>query len=356
MEIGSEFWLESEKIIYSKDTGWLEKYGNYQLTSSGRGAIYLLLEEINPKKRKILLPSYICDSVISPFVHHGYQCAFYELNEDLSPSINSIMSHDDIGVFLHMGYFGFPTNDNLKNIILNLKNRNTIIIEDVTHTLFSETQTLLDNDYYIASIRKWMGLPSGGFFASKHELNSLKHKVLLPNNFAEIRKKALLLKYQYLLTGDLGIKQEYETLFRLGENMLIHEECPSNIDAFSKNILDRLDISLLSENRKNNFIYLMEHLKEFQKITPVFATLPDTVCPLFYPIYIENRNDIKNLLIKFQIFCPVHWNVPEVLEITEFRSVQNIYQKILSIPCDQRYGKEHMKRIITVFRELYTIF
>ena len=64
------------------------------------------------------------------------------------------------------GIFWFSTNDNLYTIISDLKSSGTIIVEDVTHTLFSKFERYPENDYYVASLRKWAGLPSGGFLAS----------------------------------------------------------------------------------------------------------------------------------------------------------------------------------------------
>jgi hypothetical protein len=76
MEIGSEFWLEdpwvnddlASQIGQTGEIKWLNKFGNIVLTLSGRDAISLLLQEIKPRVKTVLLPAYICDSVIMPFI------------------------------------------------------------------------------------------------------------------------------------------------------------------------------------------------------------------------------------------------------------------------------------------------
>ena len=82
MEIGSEFWLNSlPNVSRNKVPKWLNKLGNSILTSSGRGAINLLLQQVNPQYKSVLMPAYICESVILPFVENGYTCYFYKIDE-----------------------------------------------------------------------------------------------------------------------------------------------------------------------------------------------------------------------------------------------------------------------------------
>lgn len=62
------------------------------------------------------------------------------------------MSIKNLGLFLHMEYFGFDTNSNLTSVLQELKKQSTIIVEDVTHTLFSNINRFTENDYYVGSI------------------------------------------------------------------------------------------------------------------------------------------------------------------------------------------------------------
>ncbi|UJF26177.1 hypothetical protein [Planococcus sp. 107-1] len=173
MEIGSEFWLESvDENSKRKTPDFLKEYKNVILTSSGRGAITHLLQQMQPKRKSALLPAYICESVIIPFIEMGYECNYYEVDENLIPSIESIREYEDVGVFLHLGYYGFPTNSNLEDVLKSFYENSTIIIEDVTHTLFSKYKRSKFNHFYVGSIRKWFGIPSGGFLASKDIIDS----------------------------------------------------------------------------------------------------------------------------------------------------------------------------------------
>jgi selenocysteine lyase/cysteine desulfurase len=351
MEIGSEFWLDDVLTEKIREAQWVRKFGNTVLTTSGRGAISLLLQEVNPRFKSILLPAYICDSVILPFRKNGYYCSFYDINKDLSPVIETIRENRKVGIFLHMGYFGFSTNNNLMEVIKEFKRSSAIIIEDVTQTLFSDFKRYEENDYYIASVRKWMGLPSGGLLASP--VREIKNTLPEDKSFASIRKEALLLKAEYIHKKDESLKKQYLNLFSHGERILSEEPYPYRIDSLSNNIMNGIDVNKLVKSRNNNYQRLKKGLKGIEFIEPVFKNVPENTCPMFYPVYLNNKRDqIRERLSSQQIYCPIHWSRPEEFSANNFKNARDIYNTVLSIPCDQRYDWRDMDRIISVLSEL----
>jgi hypothetical protein len=349
-EIGSEFWLnDTPDELDSEIPDWINQFGNATLTSSGRGAISLFLQKIQPKFKTALLPAYVCDSVIIPFIEQGYICYYYDLNERLIPDIESINSYNDMGVFFHMGYYGFPTNNQLSDVIQKLKAKGSIIIEDVTHTLYSDYNRSEYNDYYVASLRKWFGLPSGGVLVSVNGYISEPSE--LNEYLADIRRQALLIKGDYIVRPNAALKSQYLSLFELGEEFLDRDVTPYQIDVISKKLIGTLNSSRLIEKRRENFSILFEGIRLMNYIDSVFLSLPDNVCPMFFPIYLNtNRNKIRQRLIEHEIYCPIHWPIPSQIGHIQDRNALEIYNKILSIPCDQRYGTKDMERIISTLR------
>lgn len=57
-----------------------------------------------------------------------------------------------------MNYYGF-TKSEMKSEIEYFKNIGSIVIEDITHSLLNINNS--NADYGVASIRKWMAIPSG---------------------------------------------------------------------------------------------------------------------------------------------------------------------------------------------------
>jgi len=351
MEIGSEFWIESIPLISDElkinMPNWINKFGNYVLTSSGRGALSLLLQNIKPKVKSVLLPNYICESVITPFINNEYKIYYYSINKDLEPDLSSLPTSKDIGVFLHIGYFGFCTNYILKDVLKHYKNQGTIIVEDLTHTLFSNYERTNQNDYYIGSIRKWFGLPSGGILISTH--NKINNNLSLNKQFSNMRETALLLKSSYIISGDEKLKIKYLQLFHDAEVCLDHDVEPYKIDSTSIKLISMLDDKELIKKRKENFNTILKNLKCSNNIEPIFYNLPFDVCPLFFPIFIQKDRDIiKNVLIDNKIYCPIHWPIPNILKSHSLNSSHYIFDHILSIPCDQRYTIDDMLRIVTI--------
>jgi len=347
-EIGSEFWLDNIiNVSNSNRKDWLTQFGEITLTASGRGAITLLLQQVKPKYKTALLPSYICNSMILPFIEEGYYCYFYKINYDLSPDIESIDLSKKIGIFVHMGYYGFPTNANLSNVIEDFRSRSTIIIEDVTHTLFSKYDRNLQNDFYVGSIRKWLGVPSGGFLGSK-ELE-IKNIESTNDYFSELRLQALLEKSEYIKTNDNELKLSFLDKFAIAEELLAKDLSPYQIDNISLNIINSLDINDLVNKRRSNFQFLSAEMTKFKEIKPFFNELSNNICPIFYPIMIkEGRDYVQKELIKNRIYCPIHWPKPDQIENKSLE----IYNSILSIPCDQRYDVSDMKRILSILKTI----
>ena len=65
-------------------------------------------------------------------------------------------------------------------------------------------------------------------------------------------------------------------------------------------------------------------------------------CPLFVPILYKNRNELREYLIKKEIYCPIHW--PKPFKENEISNL--LYEKEISLVCDQRYTADDMKRIV----------
>ena len=355
MEIGSEFWIERdlEENISYKSQNWLNKYGEIVLTSSGRGAISLLLSElIKPRFKKVLLPSYLCESIILPFVKAEYEIIYYNVDEFFSICIEDIIKNSEVDIFFHMSYFGFATNNNLNEIISYLKSKSVIIFEDVTHSLFSSQVNQFDNDYVCGSIRKWFGVPGGGFLASKKNID-----VELAEGgyeFINLRKSSLLLKKEYMQNNNKALKEKFLSGFNEAEKILDKDIKPYKIDDYSELIIKSIDSNYIYDNRRKNYMYLLENLKQIKAIKIIFSNIEEGFVPMFFPIYIKNHRDtLRKVLTEKMVYCPIHWSVPSQLEGKIDNANHIMYNSILSIPCDQRYKVEDMENIVTIIKNFF---
>lgn len=350
-EIGSEFWINNSNIPKKSNElpSWLENFGHVTLTTSGRGALSLLLEQVNPSLRRVLLPAYICESVILPFEKAGFELSYYNVDKQFTPDDIELIKSANIGIFLHMGYFGYQTNAILAEIVSELKSKSVIVIEDVTHTLFSN-HNLIVNDFVFGSIRKWFGIPSGGFMASDKNMN-----YELPNDssdFIDLRVRSLNEKFEYIISRNISKKARYLSGFKAAEQILDEDVKAFKIDEISENLIQGLDDELLQNRRRTNYEALINGLDDLSGIEVIFSKLENNMTPFFFPIYIKNnRNELRRYLTKQDIYCPVHWPISKQLKGHMSNGTKEIYNSILSIPCDQRYLVEDMTRVTDEIRK-----
>ena len=334
-EIGGEFLIEHNDTVYNQYIDIVNFYGkNHILLDSGRSALKLIAKNI--ERKTIYLPNYICESVIQPFKLYGFEIYFYNINQDFQPQLNTIDLNKKIGAFLHMGYFGFDTNNNLNDIIKKLKKTGTIIIEDITHTILSKNKLDFKSDYYIASLRKWIGIYDGAVLITDSEIKELK----LPNNneLLKLRKVADKQKNDYL--NNMTTSKKYLDVYMEAEKTLNGLNVYSISDE-SKLILATTDFSKIQMIRRNNYKTLRDKLANYNSLQ-----LKKHTVPLSFPMLTEKRNSIRKELIKEQIFCPIHWPRPK-------DTGENIlFDLEISIPIDQRYNLNDMTNILTKINKI----
>lgn len=319
IEIGSEY----PKCEYESGNG-LTFPEPGSLVFSGRTAIEAVLNCI-PVANTALLPSYCCDSMIEPFRKAGLSIDFFDVNFDKDFYIGSLKSSD---VLLWNNYFGFE---------LDMPEFDGIIIEDITHSLFSKKQYYQRSDYYVASIRKWEPVLSGGYCSIPTSYSEP------PQEFLDKKLRAMELKAAYL-DGAPTRKESYLSLFQESNEWLANNYSHLSIDDYSREYLEHVDVVEQRAIRRSNAEVLYRELEG--KVQFMFS-IEQMDCPLFVPILLPNNRDrVKKHLIENNIYCPVHWPHPNA------DCESNIYDMELSLICDQRYGEEDMMRIVDTILEV----
>lgn len=328
-EIGSEF----HKV--SPDSGHGFSYPlPGSLVFSGRTAIETVLREITWAK-KAILPSYCCYSMIQPFRNAGIEVEFYPVYFENRLKIElNIPENTDI--ILWCNYFGFtvPMPD--------LSEFRGVIIEDITHSLFSEYCYHTQSHYLVASLRKWEPINCGGYCSTVNGEIHYEPTIPPPQEYVRLKTAAMELKKEYLLDLDKEKKTRFLSMFEESNLWLAENYSGLSIDPWSKEYLSTVDVEEQRQIRRRNAKVLYEGLeKKAQFLFPI----EDMDCPLFVPVLSHNRNGARKVLTFNQIYCPVHWPRPDGCD-------SNLYEQELSIICDQRYNEEDMERIVSVLKLL----
>lgn len=345
MEIGSEF--EWKEAIYDDDHNitWLPQGMDYVFTFSGRTAIEVALNSIDKKKRA-LLPSYCCDSMIEPFRKQGIDYSFY-LVEQSSCGIRIKINEEELAhadILLICNYFGFKSYFP-QEVLQQFHKKGGIIIEDITHSLLSVAQFCDNSDFLVASLRKWGAILDGGYCCSMNSL--LEKPTKLPScEFSKLKATAMHMKTAYL-NGERVEKKAFLDMFSQSNLMLAAEYSGRLISTESYKLLNTWDIPLIKEKRIHNAVVLYDELIKLKNVKCLFK-ISDMDCPLYVPVLVEHKNrfEIRNYLTQHGIYCPIHWTCPKDQPKSE------LYKTEISLICDQRYDTQDMRRIVEVLKGL----
>ena len=246
----------------------------------------------------------------------------------------------------------------MDSAIETFKGRDVIIIEDITHRLLNEQNYCIKADYLIASLRKWFPLPSGGL-AVKMDGDFKEVKTTgPPARLISNKIEAMNQKAEYIAYGhgkgeyEKELKNSFLALFCEFNTGIIKTYKNARIDSVSKSLLSAIDVAAIKKQRRQNAQYLHRELKETRYIRFLFKKADfQRDCPLFVPIMVESsaRESLKKYLIANDIFCPVHWPMPNRLSLTT--QTEKLYKQQLSLICDQRYDHKDMERITEVMEE-----
>lgn len=299
-----------------------EYYADLTALNLGRTALLHLLAQRN--YTEILLPYYLCDSVISACKSLNIKVSFYHLDENLVPQTGVLP--ENACLYL-VNYYGQLTDEK----ILEYRKKYNRILVDHTHAFYQRPLEAVDTIY---SCRKFFGLPDGAYLSGEHVTADA-----LPEDFSASRMEHILGRYEK------GGHAYYDVMLKNAASF--HEEEPRRMSRLTHNLLRGINYKACAEKRSQNYDVLASVLSDSN---PLPFVKPEV--PMCYPYYTADGPKIRAALARQKIYVPVYWkNVTETMpeDSIEYRYASNI----LPLPCDQRYSEEDMKRILTVLQSLH---
>ena len=349
MEIGGFFPYEE---LQKEENGYIDLVcpdaGDVRHLMSGRCAIYLCLQDslLTDPKKAAYLPAYTCETVSGCFVKAGYRIYYYDVDEHLAPIFDENLI-GEISFLLICGYYGFSTYD--EDFVKRCHSRGVTVMQDTTHTAFSPHEACPEADYIAVSLRKWMGVISGGLAIKRNGTFKVSP---LPADMEHlsIRQEALTKREQYEKLGDETLNKESADAFWKAEWMLREIFDMQEGDADSLYRIKHYPLDTAVQKLRENYAWLLEHLPKNPAVRPIFPELPEDVCPMFFPFLCDDRESLMKHLAANQIPPKVYWPVPPFIHIEEYPHAQYIYEHVMSISCDQRFSLEDMARVAEAFQ------
>jgi hypothetical protein len=241
-------------------------------------------------------------------------------------------------VVLFIDYFGFPAP---RDLLARASRRGACVVEDACQALLTENVGQ-NADFVLFSPRKFLGVADGGILSPRGErrIPSIDWKTV-PNAWWRTSMGAATGRAAFDRGGsDRGWHEQFQ-----------RAEATAPIGPFPKSALSRaalanhFDYREIAARRRENYAYLAAKLPGFA----LFSDLEEEVVPLGFPALFENRDQVRSALFADEIFPPIHWPIDAVVP-REFRASHRLAGKILTLPCDQRYGLATMERMADVVK------
>lgn len=309
------------------EEGGLFPHQDGVLLNTGRNALEYILRSISEVKH-LYLPYYTCEVVLEPIEKLNIPYTYYHINQQFE-IVDDI--HPQEGEYIIANnYFGIKD-----AYIQQLAERyGDHLIVDCAQAFFAKPISGIKAFY---STRKYVGVADGG----------VAYLGNLPNDRVEINEiersddhdSHLLKRKQF--GAEAGFA-DYQANEKKLDNQPIRL-----MSANTKWILDHIDYDKVIARRRENFQYLHDSLAEKNQLQlPAFDTF---VCPMVYPYMEKSDRNIRKLLIDNKVFVAKYW--PNVEHADSFELDCDMANNVIPIPCDQRYGRVDMDRIIEIIKQ-----
>lgn len=297
-----------------------EFHKNAVRLNSGRNAFEYILR--SRKYKKIYLPYYTCDVILGPLQKLNIEYHFYAIDSSFKPIFDFNTIEQD-SAFVYTNYYGL-----CDNIVEDISKSCFNLIIDNAQSFFSKPINGIDTFY---SPRKFFGVPDGGYLYTDK---------IIDNTF-EI--DVSYNRCEHLLGRIDRSAEKFYGIFIHNDESLNMQPI-KQMSKLTHRLLSSLDYDYIKTERRNNFLYLHEQLRETNKLN---LKIDDNTVPMVYPFLADNGKELKVKLIENKIFVATYW--PNVLNWAEKDSFEyNLTGNLLALPIDQRYSKDDMNRIIEV--------
>jgi GDP/UDP-N,N'-diacetylbacillosamine 2-epimerase (hydrolysing) len=333
------------------------------LTSSGRGAFRVILEDLNLGNKRVLVPDYLCGEAILPILRElGLKYEFYPVDSNLKIDPLSLMDRIDstVGALVLVNYFGMTDHTSFAKAVKAQYPDLTLILDDAQGLFDFHFNTVQEHwaNYRFGSFQKFFAIPDGGIAQGKKGFKKSFEK-LRESSHDYIYLAASALKYQ-TLAGSFPVElsgnaeNSFVKLFHMCGSRVTNDI--ETIGEFSEKHLAYIPFDLWATKRRSNFQFLDKNISKLPYLSPLFSNgLQEKMVPLAYPVKVDPkfRNRLVEQLKEHRIFCPIHW--PAVDEVSKLKNSEavRLSECIFSIPIDHRLDEEDLVRLLAAVDHSY---
>jgi len=342
MFVGGEFyydtrWLTDKRTISTENMTFL---------NGGKACLVVISDYLlDHGVKKILLPSYLCPTIVTTLERCGLSCDYYQINPDFSIDLDDLAQKAvDHQTIYFINYFGFLHPLAVRNYLSSLRQKGVIVVEDNAQAGFNDQPT---GDFILNSMRK-LAAYDGGYLITPFDVKPYIKKYQGISN----RRLAVIRQYReqladYLFQG-IDIHNELEQMYKLAE-YYYETDLVIEGDLHERRQIEQLDWKEIKRVRRENYLYMLSLLSGISELSPVFPTLQPEIMPLGLPVYVSDvsRDWLINELGNSGIGLTIHWG--ELLIDPRLNGnpiAVNMASKILTLVIDQRTSHKQMDYLV----------
>lgn len=297
------------------------------LLNTGRNALEYILRSIGNVKH-VYLPYYTCEVVLEPLGRLNIPYTYYHINSSFE--IADELNPQEGEYIIANNYYG--TKDTYIEKLAAQYGDHLIV--DCAQAFFAKPLHGIKAFY---SMRKYVGVADGGVAYLGNLSNDLIEVKELENT--DDHDSHLFKRKQF--GAEAGFAD-----YQVNEKKLDNQ--PIRLMSFqTKWLLDHVDYDKVMARRRENYEYLHNALGVLNAL--MLPDLDSFACPMVYPFMSKTDRNLRKELVDNKVFVAKYW--PNIKEKEGFDAEYNLAMNVFPIPCDQRYVKDEMDRIINLIIE-----
>ncbi|WP_164701576.1 hypothetical protein [Modestobacter sp. KNN46-3] len=318
----------------------------YRYVESGRQALAVVEAALRASGfTRLLVPEYLCDSMVQPFAVAGWQLVPVPVDADLQvvpAGVAAALGPARTTAVLHAAYFGRPTPAALRAQLRVAQDHGAVVVADETHLALAPEHGIAD--IRMASLRKLLPVADGAYVRLPPELepptgvvdvqSGMSAAAPEDNGVTRIRTAAMVAKVGHL--GGDGKDRAHLPLFTAAEELVETRTAPRPMSRASRRLLAQLDLATVARRRQDNAAALAGALTGVPGCRVVTPPTAGSV-PSHLLLQVEDAPALQRALAATGVFCPRHWPPSEL--VPQRRPWPTCY---LSVPVDQRYEPADM--------------
>ncbi len=330
-----------------------------------RNAIYYLflaLKSVRPRL-SVLVPDYHSGNEVLALRAAGAAVHFYPIGRDTQPDLDAVRrlcaQHDpDVLYVIH--YLGWPQPmAALSNIC---RERTMLLVEDCALSLLSEPDGQMlgtHGDWAVFCLYKTLPVPNGSLLVQNTlPLDSLDRLNLRPagaisvmGRLAELVVQRVRAKANAIGTTLQSAKQAVGRALgaadvarsNLGDIGFSLDDVDLGMSSTSERLLRRLNFDDIRRKRVSNYKTLANALNG--SVTHLHPQLADGVCPLFYPIVVDDKPATAGALRAHGVQALEFWNHGADAIAGESADVQYLRSHVLALPVHQDLSPRQLQHM-----------